>query len=186
VQSAGCFSSPPPPFLQAASAYLGAAKEAVAKRFSLMFITLISNNKIVFKQWGLVRGWGSYCGRVLMTPANLSGSLPSFYNIRFAILLMTLWTVNKVSDEEFNIIVVCLCFRVTYCVHLQILEVSRQKTAFRLSCLTYSTNLNMEAARSFETSVNFCQTTRSHIPDGSTPRRHRGNFDPTHRNCMCK
>jgi hypothetical protein len=40
-------------------------------------------------------------------------------------------------------------------------------------CFAYSLTLRMEALRSSETSVNFCYTTRRHIPDDSKPYSHR-------------
>jgi hypothetical protein len=101
-----------------------------------------------------VRGWGSYCkshgGGVLAAFSwhlqLISENFPSFYNIHFVICLTAIWTVNSVSDEEYNVIVVCRRFRVTYCFHLQVLGVSLARSmkqiTFCLACLTYSSNLS--------------------------------------------
>jgi hypothetical protein len=42
----------------------------------------------------------------------------------------------------------------------------------RSACFTYSSSLKLEAIRSSETSVNFYQTSRHHIPEDNTVHRH--------------
>jgi hypothetical protein len=160
-----------------------------------MFITLISNNKIVFKQWGLVRGWGSFCELHWGGGGwpRSHGTWNSFRKFIFILQDSGCNTSYDVMDHKQR-----SRWRIQYYSSLPVFQSnlllpssdsrSEQVAKSFPSCL-----LDLFFAPEYGSSTflrnigNFYQTSRSHVPDGSISRcHHRGNLNPPHRNCICK
>jgi hypothetical protein len=81
-------------------------------------------------------------------------------------------------------------FGVSHCLHLQgrmSKELSNHQVSKQAACWSYNFNLEMEAVRSSETSVNFYQTIRRHIPEDSSLNtvlrnigKHGPDYTPSH------